>query len=268
MYNPDIAYTNWYLPFSSKASDPSPLSSNVASGAGALNKHTYTGATYSVDQCKPPPLGTCLFEAESTHTTIQHGPPTTESPLLSSHSSLGVVSTPVLYQMSAKQPLGDWSYIPAPQLESCLKKDLQGNVFTIFPNFFLDDVWPDSASPCPLTMDIFKPLTFNKIWDDHCDHFFSLPISFTEPHMALWLNMLGGMIGTFTNTAGIDHQHQWLWTSSTHDKQPDGASINRKPDLALVNRSFVDEQPNATARPHVSWTHSQKSPDHTLSLNG
>lgn len=96
-----------------------------------------------------------LFGAGSTYTAMQHGLPTTEPPLLSSCSSLGVAFTPVLYQMSAKQPLGDHSYMPAPQLKSCLKKDLKGHVLTTLPNFFLHELWPNSALPCHPNMNIF-----------------------------------------------------------------------------------------------------------------
>jgi hypothetical protein len=184
--------------------------------------------------------------------TIQEGLPTAEPH--SSGSSLSVASTPVLYRMSAKRLPGDKSYISAPQLESCLQKDLEGNVFTVFPNSFLDDLWPDSALPCPLNMDIFKHLTFNKIWDDKRECFITTP-SLTENNMAEWLNTLGGMIGAFTtsNTAGFERKRSW--SAGTHNKQPNGASINRKPDLVLVDRYFVDKQPNGAARPHISWTH-------------
>lgn len=104
-------------------------------------------------------------------------------PLLPSHTSLSVSSTPVMYQMSAKRPPGDQSFIPAPQLASCLQKYLEGNIFTVFPNYFLEDIWPDSALPCPLKMDIFKSLTVNKIWDEKNDCFITSPI-FTECRMA------------------------------------------------------------------------------------
>lgn len=171
----------------------------------------------------------------------------------SSHTSLSVSSTPVMYRMSAKRLPGDRSFIPAPQLASCLQKDLEGNVFTIFPSYFLDDIWPDSALPCPLTMNIFKILTVNQIWDENNDRFFTPPTP-TERGMAEWLNTLGGMIGAFTNNSGFDRKRSW--SAGTRDKQPNGASINRKPDIVLVDRSFVDtlNRPDGTAQPHLSWT--------------
>jgi hypothetical protein len=172
-------------------------------------------------------------------------------------SLLSVASTPVLYRMSAKRLPGDQSYIPAPQLASCLQKDLEGNRFTIFPNFFLDNVWPDSALPFPLEMDLFNQLTLNKIWDDKNDCFITPPI-FTEHNMAEWLNALGGMIGAFSaHIAGFERKRSW--SAGNCGKQPDGASINRKPDLVLVDRSFVDKRPgntpDDTPHPHISWTH-------------
>ena len=151
--------------------------------------------------------------------------------------------------MSAKRPPGDQSYIPAPQLASFLQKDLEGNIFTLFPNFFLDYIWPDSALPCPLTMDIFNTLIANKIWDDRNDCFFGSP-GFNEGDMAVWLNMLGGMIGVFTkgNAGGVERKRSWC--AGTCNKQPYGASINRKPDLVLVDGIFIQDGSDR----FISWT--------------
>jgi hypothetical protein len=70
--------------------------------------------------------------------------------------------------------------------------------------------------------------------------------------MADWLNTLGGLIGAFT---GSGFERKRSWSASTHSKPPVGGSINRKPDLVLVDRSFVDRPPEGIAPPHISWTH-------------
>jgi hypothetical protein len=185
-------------------------------------------------------------------TSSRHGPPPPDSHIL---SSSGAASTPVMYRMSAKRPPGDQSYIPAPQLESCLKKDLHGNVIVTFPTYFIDELWPVSTLPCPLNEDIFEKLTQNNVWDDIHDCFVTPPTSITEHHMAEWLNILGGLIGAFTN-GGLERKRSW--SAGTYTKQPVGASINRKPDLVLIDRSFVDKLPGGTGgniSPHISWTH-------------
>ena len=185
------------------------------------------------------------------HTASRHGPLPLALP--EPVSSTGTPSTPVLYRMSAKRPPGDQSYIPAPQLESCLKKDLSGNIIITLPTFFLDELWPVSALPCPLDEHtIFKVLTHNKVWNNIQDCFVTPPTSLTELHMAEWLNKLGGLIGAFT---GSGFERKRSWSTSTHSRQPGGASINRKPDLVLVDKSFVDKLPEGTPRPHISWTH-------------
>jgi Fungal protein kinase len=152
--------------------------------------------------------------------------------------------------MSAKRPPGDRSYIPAPQLQAFLQKELEGNVFTLFPEVLLQSVWPESGLPYPLNMDIFKPFIFNKIWDNNRHCFTTFPKSISEVHMAEWLNTLGGMIGSFFN---IGFPRRRSWSPGTCNKQPDGADINRKPDLVLVDRCFVDPTPDKTP-PHISWT--------------
>ena len=188
--------------------------------------------------------------ADSAHTASRHGQPPPPEPHIISSS--GIASTPVLYRMSAKRPPGDHSYISAPQLESCLKKDLHDNVIVTLPTFFLDDLWPVSTLPCPLNEKaIFKELTRNQAWDDVLDCFVTPPKSITEDCMAEWLNKLGGLIGLYT---GRGSERKRSWCTSTRNKQPDGASINRKPDLVLVDRSFVDKSTDGHT-PHISWTH-------------
>ena len=187
--------------------------------------------------------------ADSAHTASRYEP----LPLPEPHipSSSGTASTPVLYRMSAKRPPGDQSFISAPQLESCLKKDLHGNIIVTLPTFFLDELWPVSTLPIPLDeRTIFKKLTLNNAWNNVYNCFVTPPESITEVHMAEWLNTLGGLIGAFTG-GGIERKR--TWTTGTQNKQPDGASINRKPDLVLIDRSFVEKP--LGARPHVSWTH-------------
>jgi hypothetical protein len=142
--------------------------------------------------------------------------------------------------MSAKRPPGDQSYISAPQLTSCLNKDLKGNVFVTPPHFFLDLLWPSKTSPIPLNKNIFEILTANKAWDDVHDQF-PAPKSFTEIAMADWLNTLGSIIGIFAG--GVVRKR--VWCAGNHNKQPDGSSINRKPDITLIDK---------TMEGHVSWT--------------
>ena len=54
-------------------------------------------------------------------------------------------------------------------------------------------------------------LTVNQIWDENNDCFFTPPI-FTEHSMAEWLNKLGEMIGTFTNSG---FERKWSWSTGT-----------------------------------------------------
>jgi protein kinase-like protein len=188
--------------------------------------------------------------ADGTHTAGRHG----QLPLPESHiaSSSGIASTPILYRMSAKRPPGDQSFISAPQLESCLNKDLHGNIIVTLPTFFLDDLWPASNLPCPLNEKIFNMLALNEAWDNIHDCFVTPPSSITEHCMAEWLNKLGGLIGVYT---GSSLERKRSWSAITHTRSPDGASINRKPDLILVDRLFVDKPPDSTPSPHISWTH-------------
>jgi hypothetical protein len=163
-------------------------------------------------------------------------------------------STPILYRMSAKRPPGERSYIPAPQLESCLKKDLDGNVIITLPTFFLDELWPVDTLSCVLDeKTIFNQLARNEAWDTVRDCFVIPPTSFTEFHMAEWLNKLGGLIGAYT---GSGFERKRSWCAKTQNKQPSNSDsgINRKPDLILVDRSFVDKLPDDSNFPSdISW---------------
>jgi hypothetical protein len=221
-----------------------------------VQSESHTGP-YTGGLCNPTgssSTGADKHADSSAHTAnrhARHGPPL--PPELHIRSVSGTASTPVLYRMSAKRLPGDQSYIPAPQLESCLKKDLEGNVIFTIPTFFLDNLWPISTLPCPLDEHtIFKALEKNKAWDAIHDCFVTPPLSITEYHMAEWLNTLGGLIGAFT---GSGFERKRSWSASTHSRPPAGATINRKPDLVLVDRSFVDKPPDGLAPPHISWTH-------------
>jgi hypothetical protein len=140
--------------------------------------------------------------------------------------------------MSAMRPPGDHSLISANQLESCLQKELDRNVVVTAPQFFLDLLWPNDKLPLPLDYNIFPILVENGVWDGVRDCFITGPASYTEVDMAGWLNALGGMLGIFmpiSPTQGVERRR--IWCPGNRNKSPDGSTINRKPDLTLIDKS-------------------------------
>jgi hypothetical protein len=110
-----------------------------------------------------------------------------------------------------------------------LDEDLEGRTAWISAHDFLRELWPDDHAPFPVTNEIFSQL--ESFWDCKQDCFTYIPESYSELHMAMWLNGIGMLLGHIVGR----HQPTRKWSCNSWNAVFPGGSAFRKPGLALLS---------------------------------
>jgi hypothetical protein len=154
-----------------------------------------------------------------------------------------VHSTPVLQRMSSRRFHDDDRRMYVKDLAPLLKQELASDICQSAN--LADIVFPTDCLPFPVDNHLLEHLAHHKIWDIEGAHFLQKPKSFSEDHLAEWLNILGRTIGLAYNKKRLR-----IWSANACNLPPSGSKTIRKPDIVLLDR---EEHPKSKSS-RVRWS--------------
>jgi hypothetical protein len=137
-------------------------------------------------------------------------------------------STPVLQRMSSGRIHDDDRRMYVKDLAPQLKQEFASNISQSAT--LADAVFPTDCLPFPINDSLLEYLASHKIWDIEGARFIETPVSFSEAHLAEWLNILGRAIGLFYKTKRLR-----MWSAVACNLPPSGSNTLRKPDIVLLD---------------------------------
>jgi hypothetical protein len=149
-----------------------------------------------------------------------HFPPQTKNSLF---------STPIKQRIGTASPPHEQSKITVDKLAKLLQKELETN--RKCNPAFIPLIFPDRFLPIPVDAELFKVLLGAKIWDSFNRKLILRPSSYSEDHIALWLNSLAEKMGE----CFPGHEVKRSWYAGNKAIAPKGSAIIRKPDIILLN---------------------------------
>ena len=146
--------------------------------------------------------------------------------------------------------------LTSPQVEDCVARDLEGNVFSTSFDF-TSLLFPGARLPFPVDVRLFhhlsKPHSYGEgkkpLWDLKNSMFLNIPTKPTEVEVCNWMNAIGEAMG------GLYQQEpKRLWWAGNRNIAVAGSHVQRKPDLILVERLDYHHISNPPYV-HTDWTH-------------
>jgi hypothetical protein len=138
------------------------------------------------------------------------------------------------------------SHFPGYQLQgnkinALLNKELRNRVIDTTPDFILH-IFSEARKPLTIDDKFYKILSHTRldIHDNPCPPLWNQenrtlrrPESYSEEHLADWLNLLSKVMGTARGTTSTR-----IWSHRSKDIPLVGSTILRKPDLILIDKSY------------------------------
>jgi hypothetical protein len=131
--------------------------------------------------------------------------------------------------------------LPGNQVNALLRKELDNRVIDTTTDF-IHQIFSDARKPLTIDNNFYKTLSQTRldIYDNPCLPLWDLqnrtltkPESYSESHLADWLNLLSKVMGTAHGTTSTR-----IWSHRNKDTPLVGSNIQRKPDLILIDKSY------------------------------
>ena len=182
--------------------------------------------------------------------------PTLRVNVLRKTTNTDTLSTSFISRMYSAQLPGHST--PGPELNVGLRQELNGHIINTDTNFITSYLFPLSRSPFPINDDFLTKISSSyvtsegekrpPVWNCHLYQPRGIPgpLEYTEIAISKWLNEIGEAMEHFT---GRDLRR--VWSHRNCDKPPDGCNIKRKPDIILVNKSYLSKLSSPSV--HSDW---------------